>query len=82
MMGLYQENEVAPRKDDDLDELIEEIITDAHGDEEQFDAFCQAFEDQIEFPVEVSVLGEGISVTAVDYDGNHGRGITVEVPPA
>ena len=36
----------------DLDTLIEEIIVDAYGDDEQLWAFRQAFEDNAELPAD------------------------------
>ena len=59
-----------------LDQLIKEIIVDAHGDDEQFWAFHQAFEDKVPLPADGFVVDEPISVTRVDYDGNQRRGMT------
>lgn len=59
-----------------LDELIEEITIDASGDDEQFWAFRQAFEDDVVLPVDGFVIGEPVSVIAVDYDGNERRALT------
>jgi hypothetical protein len=55
-----------------LDKMIEEIIVDAYGDDEQLWAFRyrQAFEDNIELPADGSVIGESVSVLEIDYDGN------------
>lgn len=39
-----------------LDELVEQITVDAYGDEGYW-SFRQAFEDHVEFPVLVSVVG-------------------------
>ncbi len=60
----------------DLDRLIEEIIMDAYGEDEQFSAFQQAFEDAVPMPADALVIGEPISVMAIDYDGNERRGLT------
>ena len=59
-----------------LDKLIEEITVDASGDEEQLWAFRQAFEDDMALPADGFVIGEPISVIAIDYDGNERRGLT------
>jgi len=59
----------------DLDRLIEKIITDAYGDDEQLWAFHSAFEDGIEVPCDGFVIGEPVSVVAFDYDGNQRRGL-------
>jgi hypothetical protein len=60
----------------ELDGLIDEIITDANGDDEQFWAFRQAFEDKVVLPAEAFVVGEPVTVITIDYDGNERRGLT------
>ncbi|MBW1925548.1 MAG: cytoplasmic protein, partial [Deltaproteobacteria bacterium] len=59
-----------------LDEMIAEITVDAYGDDEQLWAFRQAFEDDVTLPADGFVIGEPVSVIAVDYDGNERRGLT------
>jgi hypothetical protein len=59
-----------------LDEMIAEITVDAYGDYEQLWAFRQAFEDDVALPADGFVIGEPVSVIAVDYDGNERRGLT------
>ena len=59
-----------------LDDLIEEITVDAYGDDEMLWAFRQAMEDEIHFPCDGSIIGESVSVTEIDYDGNERRGLT------
>jgi hypothetical protein len=59
-----------------LDKLVEEVTVDAYGDDEQFWAFRQAFEDEMALPVDGFVIGEPVSVIAIDYDGNERRGLT------
>ena len=69
----------SPKKDkelDELDEMIAEITVDAYGDDEQLWAFRQAFEDDVALPADGFVIGEPVSVVAVDYDGNERRGLT------
>jgi hypothetical protein len=61
-----------------LDALMEEITTDAYGDQEQLWAFRQAFEDNVAVPCEGSVLGQPVSVLLFDYDGNERRGLTAK----
>ena len=63
-----------PRHRDDqapatLDALIEAITVDAHGDDEKFWAFRQAFEDHIVVPSDAFVIGEPVSAIEFDYDG-------------
>ena len=59
-----------------LDDLIEEITADAHGDDEKLRAFRQAVEDHIPVPCDAFVIGEPVSVIDFDYDGNERRGLT------
>ncbi len=63
--GEHLEATVA--RDDELDELIEEIIIDAHGDEGYW-SFLEAFEDEVSFPVAASLVGMLVVVTAIDFD--------------
>jgi len=60
----------------DLNRLLDEIILDAYGDDEQLWAFRQAFEDNIVLPAEAFVVGEPVTVMMIDYDGNERRGLT------
>ena len=59
-----------------LDELIEEIMVDAYGNDEQLWAFRQSFEDNIDVPCDATVVGEPVRVMKFDYDGNDRRGLT------
>jgi hypothetical protein len=59
-----------------LEELIEEIIVDAYGEEEQLWAFRQVIEDEVPLPADGFVIGEPVSVLEIDYDGNERRGLT------
>lgn len=61
-----------------LDDLIEEITTDAYGEDEQLRAFRQVFEDEVDLPAEGSVAGQPVQVLAFDYDGNERRGLTAK----
>lgn len=60
----------------EVDRLIEEIIVDAYGDDEQLWAFRQAFEDDVVLPAKALVVGEPVTVMTIDYDGNERRGLT------
>ena len=60
----------------DLDELIGRITADAYGNDEKLWAFRQAFEDEVTLPSDGFVIGEPVSVTDIDYDGNERRGLT------
>jgi hypothetical protein len=56
--------------------MIDDIIADAYGDDEQLRAFRQAFEDHVVVPAEAFVIGEPVTVLTIDYDGNQRRGLT------
>lgn len=56
--------------------LLDEILADAHGDDEQLRALRQACEDNVSLPADAFVLGEPVSVVSLDYDGNTRRGLT------
>jgi len=60
----------------ELDRLLDEIIVDAYGDDEQLWALRQAFEDNVTMPTEAFVVGEPVTVMRIDYDGNERRGLT------
>jgi len=60
----------------ELDRLIDEIIVDAYGDDEQLWAFRQAFKDNVAMPAEAFVVGEPVTVMRIDYDGNERRRLT------
>jgi len=64
------------KTNDELDALIDEIIVDAYGDDEQLWAFRQVLEDELALPKEAFVIGEAVTVLAFDYDGNERRGVT------
>jgi hypothetical protein len=59
-----------------LDEMIEQITTDAYTDDEKLWAFRQAFEDDVSPPADGFVIGEPVVVVEIDYDGNERRGLT------
>jgi len=67
---------VRGKESPERDRWIEEIMVDAHGDDEQLWAFRQAFEDHVEMPAEAFVVGEPVMVLTIDYDGNERRGLT------
>ena len=63
------------KNDDELEALIDEIIVNAYGDDEQLWAFRQVFEDELALPQEAFVIGEAVTVLAFDYE-NERRGLT------
>ena len=66
------------KNNDELDALIDEIIVDAYGDDEQSWAFRQVFEDELALPKEAFVIGEPVTVLAFDYE-NERRGVTARL---
>lgn len=56
--------------------LIEEIVVDAYGEDEQLWAFLQVISDEVSVPCDAFVIGEPVSIVAFDYDGNERRGLT------
>lgn len=65
------------KSEEELNDLIEEIVVDAYGGDEQLWAFRQVMEDEIRLPAEAFVVGEPVRVLEIDYDGNERRGLTV-----
>jgi hypothetical protein len=61
-----------------LDSLIDEILTDAYGDEEQRWAFLQALTDNVKTPCAATIAGQSIRVTRFDYGGNDRVGLTAK----
>jgi len=60
----------------DPETLLEGMLTDAHGDDEQLWALREGIEEGLDLPMDVHVVGEPLSLIAVDYDGNPRRGLT------
>jgi len=64
------------KQNSELDLLLNEILTDACGDDEQFWAFRQALEDNVPVPCAGSIAGAPVEVTKFNYNGNARRGLT------
>lgn len=56
--------------------LVDEILTDAYGEDEQLWAFRQALEDNVPVPADALVIGLPVEVLGFDYDGNSRSGLT------
>jgi tetratricopeptide (TPR) repeat protein len=54
----------------DIETLLEEILVDAYGEDEQLGAFRQVIEDEVPLPTEGAVIGETVQVTKIDYAGH------------
>jgi hypothetical protein len=59
----------------ELDQLIAQITTDAHGDDEQLRAFHCAIQAGVDLPCDAFVIGEPVSMLAFDYDGKQRCGL-------
>lgn len=62
----------------EVDALLDELLADAYGDDEQLTALEQGIRDALESPVEVYVLGELMSLERVSYEGNPRRGVVAQ----
>lgn len=65
--------------DDEVDDMIEQIVVDAYGDDEQLWSFRQWFEDYATLPFAATVVGAEVEVVEVDYDGDARRGLIARV---
>jgi len=63
------------KPDKATEKLLEEILVDAYGEDEQLWAFRQVIEDAVPFPAEGKVIGETVQVTKIDCNGNTQRGL-------
>jgi hypothetical protein len=61
-------------KNPDLDRVIETIVVDAYGDDEQYTAFLTVIDDETDLPAAATLLGAPVTVTAIDYT-NEARGL-------
>jgi hypothetical protein len=59
-----------------LDDLIQQIIGRAQGDDEKLRAFERTLEDHVAVPCDGFVIGEPISLVGFGYDGHPRRGLT------
>lgn len=57
----------AGRQPGDLDRVVEAIVVDAYGDDEQFVAFLTVFEEETRLPAAATLLGSSVTVTGIDY---------------
>lgn len=51
----------------DLDLVVETILVDAYGDDEQYVAFLTVFEAETQLPAAAALLGVPLTVTGFDY---------------
>ena len=60
---------------DGIEELLEEILVDAFGEDEQLTSFERAFSTSVRFPFPARVVGVAVKVTGVVYEGHQRRGL-------
>jgi hypothetical protein len=60
---------------DRIDKLLDGVLVDAYGEDEQLWSFRQAFEDKARLPFAGQVVGVEVEVLDVDYDGDERRGL-------
>jgi hypothetical protein len=58
-----------------LEQLIDEIVVDAYGLDEQLGAFCQVFVDEVNVPHAAIILGMEVEVLGFDYPADERRGL-------
>lgn len=61
-----------------IDDLLEDMIVDAHGDAEQLTAMQCVMEEDLGLPVDVFVAGTPMYLVGIDYDGNSRRGLVAQ----
>ena len=67
------------KSEEELNDLVDQIVVDADGDDEQLWAFRQAFDDEVAMPADAFALGEPVTIQEIDYDGNERRGLTAKL---
>jgi hypothetical protein len=60
-----------------LSELVDSIVVDAYGTDEQLTAFLTALDDEVDLPCAAQILGVEIEVVAFDLEGDERRGLVV-----
>ena len=58
------------KRDADPAKLLEQIILDAEGDDEQLRALAETMAGALKLPADAFVVGEPVEVVAIDYEGN------------
>jgi hypothetical protein len=70
---------------DDLKRVLDIILVDCYGEDEEYSAFLTVLDEEIGLPIAASLLGTPVTVTKLDYcdparglvarcDGPHGSG--------
>lgn len=66
---------MARKSKKELSNLIEEIIVDAYGDDEQLSAFRQVIGDEVPMPADAFVIGEPVTMLR----GHTGSGLKLDI---
>jgi hypothetical protein len=60
----------------ELEQLLEEAMVDAYGDEEQFASIVVTLDDNLPFPFDAKMIGETVEVIGIDEQRSDlGRGV-------
>jgi hypothetical protein len=59
-----------PKRNDDAERLLEQVVLGAEGDDEQLWALAETIAGEVKLPADAYVVGEPVQVTAIDYEGN------------
>lgn len=63
------------KKKGDVERLLERIIVDAEGDDEELRALAETIAAEVKLPADAFVVGEPVEVTEIDYEGNPRAGL-------
>lgn len=58
-----------------LRQIVESIIVDAYGSDEQLTAFLTVFDEEVDLPCAAQILGVDVEVVAFDLEGDERRGL-------
>ena len=64
--------------DETIDEIIERVTVDAYGDE-GYSSFAHALEDEIDFPLDATLIDVNVEIRSVYFDGNERRGLVAVI---
>lgn len=56
--------------DEQYEEIVEQALVDAYGDEEQIGSFCSVLQEEVKFPFRAKLLGQKISITGLGNDNS------------
>jgi hypothetical protein len=63
----------------DVEQALEDATVDAYGDDEQHTGVLTAIQDELEFPFQVQVLGETVTVVDMEWPENDEYGLDLVV---